>query len=53
MSVHPTTTTEEIEMVCDSIKALADNHATWAEIIPITKTQMSLYTTMQNHLKMI
>jgi hypothetical protein len=30
MSVHPTTTTEEIEMVCDSIKALADNHATWA-----------------------
>jgi selenocysteine lyase/cysteine desulfurase len=30
MSVHPTTTTAEIEMVCDSIKSLAANHATWA-----------------------
>jgi hypothetical protein len=28
MSVHPTTTTEEIE-IFDSIKAF-DNHATWA-----------------------
>ncbi|MBU0942332.1 MAG: aminotransferase class V-fold PLP-dependent enzyme [Bacteroidetes bacterium] len=30
MSVHPTTTTAEIEMVCNSIKALAANHETWA-----------------------
>ena len=30
MSVHPTTTTAEIEMVCESIKALAANHETWA-----------------------
>lgn len=30
MSVHPTTTTAEIEMVCNSIKALAANHSTWS-----------------------
>jgi selenocysteine lyase/cysteine desulfurase len=30
MSVHPTTTTAEIEYVCNGIKALAENHATWA-----------------------
>ena len=30
MSVHPTTTTAEIEMVCESIKALAANHEAWA-----------------------
>lgn len=30
MSVHPTTTTAEIEMVCTSIKSLAANHTTWA-----------------------
>lgn len=29
MSIHPTTTTEEIQMVCDSIKALAKNHKEW------------------------
>ena len=26
MSIHPTTTSEEIKMVCDSIKALAKKH---------------------------
>ncbi len=30
MSIHPTTTTAEIEFVCNSIKALAENHAEWA-----------------------
>jgi selenocysteine lyase/cysteine desulfurase len=30
MSVHPTTTTAEIELVCKSIKSLAANHTTWA-----------------------
>jgi hypothetical protein len=31
MSIHPTTTTEEIKMVCDSIKALAQNHKEWSK----------------------
>ena len=30
MSIHPTTTSEEIQMVCESIKALAKNHKTWS-----------------------
>jgi hypothetical protein len=30
MSIHPTTTNAEIKYVCDSIKALAVNHAEWA-----------------------
>jgi selenocysteine lyase/cysteine desulfurase len=30
MSIHPTTTDEEIAFVCDSIKDLAENHETWA-----------------------
>jgi hypothetical protein len=50
--MHPTTTTAEIEMVCDSIKSLAANHATWASITVIIKIQMNLYIRMQNHLKM-
>ena len=29
MSIHPTTTSEEIKYVCDSIKALAENHKSW------------------------
>jgi len=29
MSVHPTTTNAEIEMVCESIKELAKNHQNW------------------------
>ncbi len=31
MSVHPTTTNEEIQWVCDSIIALAKNHQDWAK----------------------
>lgn len=30
MSIHPTTTTAEIEFVCNSIKELAQNHVQWA-----------------------
>jgi selenocysteine lyase/cysteine desulfurase len=30
MSIHPTTTTHEIEYVCNGIKTLAENHKTWA-----------------------
>ncbi|MFL9843734.1 aminotransferase class V-fold PLP-dependent enzyme [Flavobacterium rhizosphaerae] len=30
MSIHPTTTNEEIAFVCDSIKALAENFEEWA-----------------------
>ncbi|MCT4630102.1 aminotransferase class V-fold PLP-dependent enzyme [Winogradskyella sp.] len=31
MSIHPTTTDEEITFVCDSIIALAKNHEAWAK----------------------
>ena len=31
MSMHPTTTNSEISFVCESIKALAENHQEWAE----------------------
>ncbi|WP_274474447.1 aminotransferase class V-fold PLP-dependent enzyme [Mangrovimonas aestuarii] len=31
MSIHPTTTCEEIDFVCDSIIALAENHNEWAD----------------------
>ena len=30
MSIHPTTTNAEIDLVCNSIKSLAENHKTWA-----------------------
>ncbi len=31
MSIHPTTSNQEIIIVCESIKALAENHQKWAE----------------------
>lgn len=31
MSIHPTTTNDEIRMVCDAITALAENHAEWSK----------------------
>jgi selenocysteine lyase/cysteine desulfurase len=31
MSIHPTTTNEEMHWVCESIKALAENHQDWAK----------------------
>lgn len=30
MSIHPTTTNDEVEFVCASIKELAKNHSEWA-----------------------
>jgi selenocysteine lyase/cysteine desulfurase len=30
MSIHPTTTNAEIQYVCESIKAMAENHVAWA-----------------------
>ncbi|RLD27998.1 MAG: selenocysteine lyase [Bacteroidetes bacterium] len=30
MSIHPTTTNKEVDFVCESIKALAQNHVAWA-----------------------
>ena len=30
LSIHPTTTFDEIEMVCDSVLSLAKNHALWS-----------------------
>ena len=31
MSIHPTTTNEEVMYVCESIKALAENFPLWAK----------------------
>ncbi|PID67675.1 MAG: selenocysteine lyase [Flavobacteriia bacterium] len=31
MSIHPTTTDEEIKYVCESIKAVAENHPEWGK----------------------
>jgi len=31
MSIHPTTTNEEIKFVCESLKALAENHKQWSK----------------------
>ena len=31
MSIHPTTTSDEIQFVCESIKSLAANHSEWAK----------------------
>ncbi|WP_338407619.1 aminotransferase class V-fold PLP-dependent enzyme [uncultured Flavobacterium sp.] len=31
MSIHPTSTNEEIKLVCESIKALAQNHKEWSK----------------------
>ncbi|WP_452221175.1 aminotransferase class V-fold PLP-dependent enzyme [Lacinutrix salivirga] len=30
LSIHPTTTCEEIDYICESLEALADNHREWA-----------------------
>ena len=31
MSIHPTTTSEEIQLVCEGIKSLVQNHSAWAK----------------------
>ena len=37
MSIHPTTTNSEIKYVCDSIKALAENHQHWKNVYQYNK----------------
>ena len=31
MSIHPTMTTQEIEIICEAIKEVAENHEEWAK----------------------
>ena len=31
MSIHPTLKNSEVEYVCDSIKAVAENHQVWSK----------------------
>jgi selenocysteine lyase/cysteine desulfurase len=38
MSIHPTTTNEEIQYVCDSIKLVAQNHQLWSKDYNYLKT---------------
>lgn len=38
MSIHPTTTTDEVEYVCNSIQALAENHKEWSKDYEYNKT---------------
>jgi selenocysteine lyase/cysteine desulfurase len=38
MSIHPTTTNAEIEMVCNSILALSENHEAWSKDYNYNKT---------------
>jgi selenocysteine lyase/cysteine desulfurase len=38
MSIHPTTTNNEIALVCDSIIALAENHKIWSQDYDYNKT---------------
>lgn len=38
MSIHPTTTNDEIAMVCESIIALSENHKSWSQDYNYNKT---------------
>ncbi len=38
MSIHPTTTTDEVDYVCNSIQALAENHKEWSKDYEYNKT---------------
>ena len=31
LSIHPTTTTEEVKYICKSVKALCENHEKWSK----------------------
>jgi len=52
MSIHPTTTTEEIKFVCDSIKELAAHHKEWEKNMFIMEKPMSSTIKMHPILKM-
>jgi selenocysteine lyase/cysteine desulfurase len=52
MSIHPTTTTEEIAFVCESIKELAINHKQWEkEYIYNGKTNEFVHKNAENYEK--
>ncbi|TBX70328.1 aminotransferase class V-fold PLP-dependent enzyme [Flavobacterium silvisoli] len=49
MSIHPTTTTEEIQFVCESIKALAAHHTDWSkDYLYNSKTNEFMHKEAQN-----
>ena len=49
MSIHPTTTNEEIKFVCDAIRELAQNHKQWAkEYHYNTKTNEFIHVNAKN-----
>lgn len=54
LSIHPTTTNKEMTLICDSIKALAKHHKTWAlDYDYISSTNEFLYKSNQNSSKEI
>ena len=54
LSIHPTTTNEEMTIICDSIKALAKHHKTWAlDYDYISSTNEFVYKSTQNSSKEI
>ncbi|WP_452219323.1 aminotransferase class V-fold PLP-dependent enzyme [Lacinutrix undariae] len=51
MSIHPTTTTKEVEYVCESIKALAEHHTDWANDYTYNKTNNEFVHNQQSTIK--
>jgi selenocysteine lyase/cysteine desulfurase len=49
MSIHPTTTQEEIAFVCDSIKSLAKNHQDWAKDYVYNNRKNDFEHLLKNH----
>ena len=45
MSIHPTTTNQEIEYVCDNIIALAENHKEWSNLYRYDANSNNFYHT--------
>lgn len=42
LSIHPTTTNQELEIVCDAIQQLAENHEVWAKNYTFDKKHNAL-----------
>ena len=51
MSIHPTTTTKEVEYVCESIKALARHHKDWANDYTYNKMNNEFVYNQQSTIK--
>jgi selenocysteine lyase/cysteine desulfurase len=51
MSIHPTTTNQEIEYVCDSILALAENHKEWSKDYQYDAKSNNFYHQNDQHLE--